>query len=448
MKYFLNISRTIYAVLFPILMAAGFPCAASTCDPDDFHAISDGSTLNTQALQNTIDQCSLHGGGIVALHKGVWLSGPLQLKNNVTLELMDGSVLKASNRVHDFKAAFIGHTVESGEAFILAHNVHDVAIIGAGTIDGNGEQDWWGEAKIARKKIKAGDTQYFSKKYPNIPVANGVPRPWLIEFDHVNHGRIGAILATNSPMWNIVLRDSENITVNGTRIRNPENAPNTDGIDVVASQHIQMSHLDIATGDDNITIKSGLVGDNLTQPSSDISIADSVMHQGHGVSVGSETAHGIGSVRVTRLLFDGTENGIRIKSARDRGAEIGPILVSKITMHNVNTPILITDSYGGMSGQDKKKSMEIAPVAVTETTPLIHDISINNLSADGAKTAAVLSGLPEAPLRNVLLDHVTISSQQGMISAYAQGKLLHVMIHANRGAAVSQGPQSYLIVTQ
>ena len=111
---------------------------------------------------------------------------------------------------------------------------------------------------------------------------------------------------------------------------------NSDGIDIVASQHIKLQHVDISTGDDNIAIKSGLANVPLiSRASADIEISDSVMHEGHGISVGSETANGIGAVNIHDVRFYKTENGFRVKSARDRGAQIGPVQASNLLMFDV-----------------------------------------------------------------------------------------------------------------
>ncbi len=43
----------------------------------DFGAVPDGKTLNTQAIQKAIDDCSSVGGGRVVIPPGIYLSVPL-----------------------------------------------------------------------------------------------------------------------------------------------------------------------------------------------------------------------------------------------------------------------------------------------------------------------------------------------------------------------------------
>ena len=423
----------------PLTAMAG---TTDMCNPEHFHAVADGKTVVTEQLQQTIDACSQHGGGTVLLHAGVWLSGPLSLKDGVTLDLKPDSILLATNVNNDFKRAFIGAEAQEGEAFILANHVSNVGITGSGTINGSGKEIWWPEALGVRNIVKQqGDKDYFFKKYPGIPLANGVPRPWLIEFNEVTNGHIGEILATNSPMWNIVLRNSQYISFDGTRVRNPEYSPNSDGIDVVASQHITMKHLDISTGDDNVAIKSGLANVPLiARASSDIEIFDSVMHEGHGISVGSETANGIGSIHIHDVKFDKTMNGFRVKSARDRGAQIGPIRVENLNMVDVQTPILFTESYTGQSGASDEPLPAIEPAAITKTTPFIHDVTISNLTAINANIAGVFNGLPESPLKNIQLNNINIQSKLGIKTAYSDVKAQNIHVTARLGEAINKGP--------
>ena len=113
-------------------------------------------------------------------------------------------------------------------------------------------------------------------------------------------------------------------------------------------------------------------------PSTDIAIRDCIFVNGHGLSIGSETAGGVHNVIVERVSFKGTRQGIRIKSARGRGNDIGNFVYRDITMDGVETPIQITEYYTGGKGDKTDHPME-------EHTPRFHDIRIENLTATNAK---------------------------------------------------------------
>ncbi len=418
--------------------------ASSVCHPQEFGGKSDGKTLNTNAIQQAIQQCSQRGGGTVQLSPGLWLSGPLQLQNNITLKIEKGATLKASNQEGKFISAFIGHPARVNEAFVFADSVKNVAITGGGTLDGDGEKTWWPEALKIRGEVRGGNKKIFTDRFPGIPLANGVPRPWFIELNNVTQGKIENLHLTNSPMWNIVIRNSFDINVNKVKITNPVTSPNTDGIDIVSSQKISVSNMDIATGDDNIAIKSGLVN-GTGAASKDITIHDSIMRDGHGISVGSETANGIGKVTISRVTFLNTENGVRIKSARDRGNAIGPLIASHLTLSNVNTPVLVTNSYSGQAGaQGDTFTQPIETNPVTASTPKISGVALSDIMATKATYAMIFSGLPESPIQDVSLHNIKIDATYGVQARYVAGHGNDVSISVKEGSVMEKGPDAIL----
>lgn len=418
--------------------------AASPCLPEDFGGKADGKMLNTDAIQQAIQQCSQRGGGTVLLSPGLWLSGPLQLQSHIRLQIEKGATLKASNQEGKFISAFIGHPAKVNEAFIFASQVNDVVITGGGTLDGDGEKSWWPDALSIRAEVRGGNTKAFTDRFPGIPLANGAPRPWFVEFNDVTKGKIEQLHLTNSPMWNIVIRNSADINVHNVTITNPTTSPNTDGMDIVSSRNVHVSNMDIHTGDDNIAIKSGLVP-GTAAASEDITLQDSVMRDGHGISVGSETANGIGKVTISRVTFLNTENGVRIKSARDRGNNIGPLVATHLTMTNVKTPILVTNSYSGQAGaQGHTLINPIETAAVTASTPKIKGIAVSDLMATKATYAMIFSGLPESPIQNVALNNIKIDAQYGVQARYVTGEGNNVDVAVKEGKTMEKGPDTTL----
>jgi polygalacturonase len=139
------------------------------------------------------------------------------------------------------------------------------------------------------------------------------------------------------------------------------------------------------------------------------------------------------NVTVERVIFSGTRQGIRIKSARGRGNDIGNFTYRDIAMTDVETPIEITEYYTGMVKDD-------AGQPVTEHTPKFHDITIENVTAKGAKRAAVIMGLPESPIKGLVLKNVSISSATGMTIQNAELTESGMTITPASGDAVLRGP--------
>jgi polygalacturonase len=386
-------TRQIAGALLAIALA---PCcaaaahAAATCDAGSYGAKADGTTKDTAALQKAIDDCARKGGGTVRLARGTFLSGPIVLKSHITLQVDAGATLLGSQDKGDYPP-MREMREDAVQPFISATNAQDVAIRGGGTIDGAG-QPWWAEV-------------YAHKDSPDYVAAK---RPRLIFFDHSKQVLIEGVTIQNSASWQVTLYYSDGVTLRNAKILAPEHSPNTDGVDPFSSHHVTISHMTIDVGDDNVAIKSGQPGSTgPDDPSTDITVTDCTFLHGHGMSIGSEVSGGVQNVHVARVHFNGTANGVRVKSNRDRGSDIGSLDFRDVTMEEVATPVLITEYYPHIPDHDSAQP-------VTRLTPHFHDISITNLNATGAKVAGFIVGLPESPITSITLSNVHISAEKGM----------------------------------
>jgi len=71
----------------------------------DYGAVGDGKSLNTEPINKAINDCSEAGGGKVVVPAGRFLTGTVQLKNNVTLFLDKDATLMATGDKSQFKGA-------------------------------------------------------------------------------------------------------------------------------------------------------------------------------------------------------------------------------------------------------------------------------------------------------------------------------------------------------
>ena len=398
-------------VVLVICISAGTAFARTIPICEAKGALPDGKTKNTVALQAAIDKCSAQGGGELELKPGVYVSGPLDLKSHVSILLRKGATLLGSPDIEDYPIR--ADAPWRRVSLIHADKAEDIGVIGEGTVDGNG-QGWW-TRQLTR--VKGSPEQQ---------------RPMLIDITNSKKILIDGVTITQSPQYNILVVGSDGLTVRNVRIINPGKlAPNTDGIDPVSTSHVLIDHVFIDTGDDNVAIKSGLVerGDP-NVPSTDIVIRDCTFLHGHGLSIGSETAGGVRNVTVERVTFNGTTQGIRIKSARGRGNDIGNFVYRDITMDNVGTAIQITEYYTGFKGD------EVA-VPVTEHTPKFHDITIENVTITNAKVGLLAMGLPESPIKALKLKNVKITAERGQVARYAEIAEDHVSITSTGSEAVT-----------
>ena len=95
-----------------------------------FGCVSDGQTNNTRSIQAAIDLISSKGGGTLNFYVGRYLTGGLELKSNVTIQLHEGAVLVASSSYYDFME-------RHGRRYLIyAEQQAQIKIMGKGVIQG------------------------------------------------------------------------------------------------------------------------------------------------------------------------------------------------------------------------------------------------------------------------------------------------------------------------
>ena len=401
------------AVCALALAAAAY--AATTCDVRSYGAKGDGATKDTAAIQKAIDECAAKGGGKVLLKAGTYVSAPILIKSNVTLHLDKGATLLGSPDHKDYPPKTEFHTPDL-QPLVGAENATNIAIEGEGTIDGNG-QSWWDEMRAKHQHGVLGEDL----------------RPKLIILDHCKNIRVEGITIQNSPMWQLVPYYSDNVVIRNIRALAPQHSPNTDAVDPFASSNVVIDHVYADVGDDNIAIKSGPINSpGPDDPSKNIKITDCTFKHGHGLSIGSEIAGGVQNIVAERISFEGTDNGIRVKANRDRGnADIGNFVFRDITMKDVKNDIIISEYYPKIAPEG-----EVAPAPIGRLTPFFHDIVIENVTATGDTNAGAIYGLPESPVKNVVLKNVHIESKTPLRIGYAQVTGENVTVKAAEGEGI------------
>ena len=390
--------------------------AVTTCNPRDFGAKGDGTAKDTAAIQRAIDACAAKGGGTVRLTAGTYLSAPIVLKSNITLQLDKSATLLGSSDHADYPPK-IEFRLAALQPLVSATNAENVAITGEGAIDGQGES-WWQMARAFRDSGVMG---------------NPHPRPRLVVFDHCRRVRVEGVTLRNSPFWQLVPYYCDGVLIRNARILAPPDSPNTDAVDPFSSSNVRIDHLYADEGDDNIAIKSGAIGSpGNDEPARNIVITDCTFLHGHGLSVGSEIAGGAHNILAEHIHFEGTDNGIRIKANRDRGGDVDNLVFRDIDMKNVKNPLIVSEYYPSILPPPG----DVKPEPVTRLTPRFHNIVIENLTATGSEMAGAIIGLPEAPVGDLVLRNVSLSGATGLTIGYAQVTGWNVKVTAAHGDAI------------
>jgi polygalacturonase len=347
----------------------------------NFGAVGDGKTLNTAAIQKTVDAASASGGGMVLVTAGRYLTGPFSLASGIHLQLAKGAIIL----INDDRTNYPVSKNRYVDA-ITAHDAHDIKITGEGTIDGQG-QSWWTAFRADQEMTH---------------------RPYLVKFSNCERVEVTGVTLQNSPMFHLVPQNCTDVIIRGVTIHSPTNAPNTDGIDP-SGWNFVITECKIDTGDDNIAIKPTA---SRSPGNKNYRISNCTFLHGHGLSVGSGTAGGLEDLKVSNCTFDGTDAGIRIKTKRGNGGLLQNVTYENLTMNAVKNPIYIIDWYPERNAP-KDPATEKAEL-VDPFTPFNKNITIRNLTASNCPTAGTIRGLPEAPITDLLMTNVNISAVTGM----------------------------------
>jgi polygalacturonase len=359
----------------------------------DYGAISNHQTLNTCAIQSAIEACNLAGGGTIYVPAGAYVTGSIVLRSNITLYLDAGAVLLGSEQFSDYpiiEDRWEGREQKTYAPLITGRNLHNVAVMGRGTIDGRGAF-WW---KPFRERL----LEY--------------ARPRLIGLTDCTNVLIEGITLTNSPAWTINPIRCENVTIDRVTIVNPSNSPNTDGINPDSCRNVHISNCHIDVGDDCITIKSGRENEAHGKliPCENITITNCTMDHGHGgVVIGSEMSGDAKNIVISNCVFTGTDRGIRLKSRRGRGGIVEDIRVTNIVMNKVLCPFIMNLFYAGDGFWEAKELFEKDPYPITEGTPRFRRIHFSHITAREVEYAAgFIYGLPEMSIEDVSFSDISV----------------------------------------
>lgn len=350
-------------------------------------AKTDESNLDTQRIQQALDGCG-RGQGVILRTQGAnnaFLSGPLELREGVTLIVDKGVTLLASRDPAAYEKSpgscgLVNELSNGCKPLISAQHVSGAGVMGDGVIDGRGGEKllgkdvtWWDLAEQARD----GGRQQ-------------VPR--LIVTDAADNFTIYRITLKNSANFHIVYNHGDGFTVWGLKIDTPKRgARNTDGVDPGAgSKNITITHSYIRTGDDNVAIKGGTGGiTNMT-------VSHNHFYWGHGMSIGSETNGGVSKIRVSDLSLDGPDNGIRIKSNGSRGGLVHDVVYDDVCVRDSPNPITLDTGYTA------------AGTVEGNSPPTMRDIMLHNVRISGGGKIS-FNGYTKDYRVGVILDDVQLT---------------------------------------
>lgn len=382
-------------------------------DISDFGVTDSIETVQTDGLQSVIDRCHEAGGGTVYLPSGTYVTGTLELKSNVSLELEAGAVVRGSDDLSDYPS--IGIASENRDtALLVARHATNVSIHGHGTIDGNGNAFFHTDRPAREPGFTVECTRQresFVAKPNGVedgPVAckqdeEGNPlRPGtLLLFIDCETVRVFDVSIIGSPNWCLHLAGCRYVSIRGLFVRNSLLIPNADCIDIGNCSYVAISDCYLEAGDDGIAITPCADGYHLA-PSENINVNNcTIISRSAAVRVG----YGIYPVRNCTFsnlhIYDTNRAlGVFIRN----GQTIENITFSNITIE--------TRLHTGWWGAGEPIHISAIP-GYTEDESLgeIRNVRFINITAT-SENGVLLYGADHADgkahIRDILFDNVTI----------------------------------------
>ncbi len=374
-------------------------------------AQGDGKTLDTAAINATIDACNEAGGGVAYMPPGTYLSGTVVLKNNVTLYLEAGAVLLGSAEMSDYKGQ--AGPKAKGDAIqrhlIFARDAENIGVAGPGRIDGQGPKFW---VPSKRTPPAAEEAWRDVATYDWKPLERPSP---MLEFYNCRNLRLEDVRIENAPGWTVRPIQCDRVFIRGIAIKNPVIGPNTDGLDLTCSQNVFVSDCIIDTGDDAICLKSENPYSEEVPASKNITITNCVLTCCcNGFKIGTATRGSFENITFSNSVICNEEvspaarviAGLAIEMV-DGGALEG-VLVSNIRMQRARTPLFIRRGirHGRPDG----------------TPGTLRGVMIENIHATGALLTSSITGQPGFDVEDVTLSNIHIESmEEGKAAWVARG---------------------------
>lgn len=337
-------------------------------------ASGDGKTLETAAIQESIDEAFAAGGGTVEIPPGTYLTGTLILKDNVNLHIQSGAELLGSPDYEDYIE--IIHKFESRTNglyakyfMIFAEDAKNISITGHGIINGNGLKN------------------FLVSRPQNL-------RPFMIRLVNCRDVTIRDINLLEAANWTLHLLSCSDVNVEGVKIESGQRS-NRDGLDIDCCQRVTVSNSSFSTGDDAIVMKTtaGLLCRDITITNCIISSLAS------GIKTGTESNGGFRNITVSNCIIKDLPRHTGIDLTTVDGGMLQNILVDNVVMEDVATPFFIRLGIRARPYKTGKYVDKIDDV---------RDISLNNISVLNARYPSSIMGLHNHRIENVTVSNYTV----------------------------------------
>ncbi len=371
-----------------------------------YDVVADGTTNNTEAIQQLIDKVNKKGGGVIVFEEGVYLTGSLQMKSNVNFHLKEGAILLGSTNPSDYNPIEMLGRPESPKkddnsqlALLVAFKADNFKITGKGKIDGQGRALALNVDSLHHAGVKKDPKYNYRRMRPN-----ETARPKLFRFSTCKNVTIENLHIQSSACWGLSFELCENLTIQGLKLINRAYW-NNDGMDITDCKNVKVVNCDVNSADDGICLKSyypGYFNDS-------IYIANcTVRSSASAIKFGTASYGGFKNVTIDNIkVFDTFRSAIAIESVD--GGIIENIKVSNIIAKNTGNGIFIRLGHRGGEKPGVVKNVHIhdMKVEVPFGRPDIdYDLRGPEVNFFHNPFPSSIVGIPGHNIENILIENI------------------------------------------
>ena len=395
---------TLFACAAALALSTASATAQRVFDVRDYGATGRKSDDARPAIQKAIDACGKVGGGRVYLPPGEYTSGQIHLRSGVRLYVEAGATIFATLEGAQYDDA-------KKAALIYGEDLHDIALEGAGTLDGQASYEWHLNT-ITDHYILPNQRQMESAGKPlmrSFPAGFGKETvyPRMVLLLRCTDVRIAGLKFLRSRSWTINPYACKRLVIDGVYIYSAEKeAVWADGIDPDGCQDVRIANCTIETGDDAICFYSmpiwgpALPTQNVTVTNSRLSSSSSAIKFCDGNS------KAVRHVTISNVIITNSNRGLAFM-VFDGG------IVEDVVIDNVTIDCRRFDWFWGGDGDPihfnikRRSEIDGRKYQNEPAAGIIRNVSITNVIAHG-QGASAIEGHPDSWLDGVRFEHVRL----------------------------------------